>query len=240
MKNEENPDEPETQSEDLFSKLTCHITNSTNYLMDGLKNGLEERMSKLSPSLNKECTYLKKSKISQLPYYLTIQFVRFFWRSDTKLKAKIVRPFEFPFVLDLNDFCTDQLKEILAPNRKLFREQEEKRVEEATRKQKEQSTQGKEEEFVVPSLQVPENVDIRNLQNKTGIYELFAIVTHKGRQADSGHYVGWVKQADDKWLKYDDDRVTVVNNEEIKKLSGKGGGDWHMAYICLFRSKNPE
>jgi len=42
----------------------------------------------------------------------------------------------------------------------------------------------------------------------------------------------------DKWLKYDDDRVTEVNNEEIKKLDGKGGGDWHIAYLCLYRTLN--
>lgn len=27
-----------------------------------------------------------------------------------------------------------------------------------------------------------------------GIYELEAVVTHKGRSADSGHYIGWVRQ----------------------------------------------
>lgn len=30
----------------------------------------------------------------------------------------------------------------------------------------------------------------------TGQYELLAALTHKGRSADSGHYVAWVKQAD--------------------------------------------
>lgn len=28
----------------------------------------------------------------------------------------------------------------------------------------------------------------------TGIYDLVAVLTHKGRSADSGHYVAWVKQ----------------------------------------------
>lgn len=28
----------------------------------------------------------------------------------------------------------------------------------------------------------------------TGVYDLVAVLTHKGRSADSGHYVGWVKQ----------------------------------------------
>ena len=31
-----------------------------------------------------------------------------------------------------------------------------------------------------------------------------------------------------------------MNNEEIKKLSGKGGSDWHTAYLCLYRSKKME
>ncbi len=29
----------------------------------------------------------------------------------------------------------------------------------------------------------------------TGMYELAAVLTHKGRSADSGHYVAWVKQS---------------------------------------------
>lgn len=77
---------------------------------------------------------------------------------------------------------------------------------------------------------------IEKLVNKTAKYELFAIVSHKGRTAESGHYVGWVKESDDKWLKFDDDKVSYCNNEEIKKLSGKGGGDWHMAYMCWYRT----
>lgn len=32
--------------------------------------------------------------------------------------------------------------------------------------------------------------------NQTGFYELVSVLTHKGRSADSGHYVAWVKQQD--------------------------------------------
>lgn len=65
-----------------------------------------------------------------------------------------------------------------------------------------------------------------------GKYELFAIITHKGRTADSGHYLAWTKREKD-WLRFDDDNVDAVSEEEIRKLSG--GGDWHMAYICFYR-----
>ena len=33
-----------------------------------------------------------------------------------------------------------------------------------------------------------------------GNYEMFAVVTHQGRFADGGHYIGWVRQDSDNWL----------------------------------------
>lgn len=39
------------------------------------------------------------------------------------------------------------------------------------------------------------NIDTPNDKPQlTGIYDLVAVLTHKGRSADSGHYVAWVKQ----------------------------------------------
>ncbi len=60
----------------------------------------------------------------------------------------------------------------------------------------------------------------------TGSYELMGVVTHKGRSADSGHYIGWVRQSpgSEFWWKYDDDIVSEVGTAEILNL--KGGGDW--------------
>jgi len=38
--------------------------------------------------------------------------------------------------------------------------------------------------------------------NVSGQYELCAVLTHVGRNADSGHYIGWVKSEDGKnWCK---------------------------------------
>jgi len=94
----------------------------------------------------------------------------------------------------------------------------------------------------------------------SGNYELYGVVTHKGRSADSGHYVGWVKAEkkpeveetkeeaaaegpakkkkkikpeDEEWIKYDDDVVTSVTAQEVMNLSG--GGDWHMSYILFYK-----
>ncbi|KAH9604988.1 hypothetical protein KSS87_003568 [Heliosperma pusillum] len=69
----------------------------------------------------------------------------------------------------------------------------------------------------------------------TGVYDLVAVLTHKGRSADSGHYVAWVKQENGKWVEYDDDNPIPQREEDIVKLSG--GGDWHMAYICMYKAR---
>lgn len=67
----------------------------------------------------------------------------------------------------------------------------------------------------------------------TGNYQLIGVVTHKGRSADGGHYIGWVHASGDDWLRCDDDIVTVVKTDDIMAL--RGGGDWHTAYLCLYR-----
>lgn len=48
------------------------------------------------------------------------------------------------------------------------------------------------------------------------------MLTHRGRSSSSGHYVGWVRQSDEKWVKCDDDDVSPVSTEDILKLSGGG------------------
>jgi ubiquitin carboxyl-terminal hydrolase 14 len=58
----------------------------------------------------------------------------------------------------------------------------------------------------------------------------------QGREADGGHYMGWVRQQDDDWLVYDDADVSPCKTEDIMKLNG--GGDWHMAYLAFYRYKD--
>jgi ubiquitin carboxyl-terminal hydrolase 14 len=68
-----------------------------------------------------------------------------------------------------------------------------------------------------------------------GRYNLVAVLTHKGRSADSGHYVSWVKQADGTWIQFDDEELIPRKEDEIPSLSG--GGDWHMAYLLLYEAE---
>jgi hypothetical protein len=45
------------------------------------------------------------------------------------------------------------------------------------------------------------------------------VVTHVGRFADSGHYIGWARQSGDNWLKFDDAVVTPVTTDDIKAIA---------------------
>lgn len=68
---------------------------------------------------------------------------------------------------------------------------------------------------------------------ESGNYQLVAVITHKGRSTDSGHYVGWCQDQGDSWVKFDDDQTSKVTLEEVMAL--RGGGDWHMAYLLIYR-----
>lgn len=109
-------------SSDAFYKLDCHIDSQTNHLRDGILAALSEQLEKKSEVLGRDATYTKKSKISRAPKYLTVHFVRFFWKKETKKKAKIMRKVTFPQELDIVEFCSDDLKSALIPVRDKVRE----------------------------------------------------------------------------------------------------------------------
>lgn len=110
------------KSEDPFLKLDCHISGSTNHLRDGILAGLGEKIEKHSAVLDRDAMYTKRSKISRLPKYLAVHFVRFFWKREAQKKAKIMRKVTFPHELDVVEFCTDELKAMLVPVRDKVRE----------------------------------------------------------------------------------------------------------------------
>lgn len=133
----EGGEEP-VHSEDLFFKLNCHINVETNHLRDGLAAGLQEKIEKRSEVLGRNAMYTKTSKIARLPKHLPVHFVRFDWRRDTNKKAKIMRKVTFPEELDALEFCTEELRKVLAPIRDKIRDvrKEEEDVERARKRQK--------------------------------------------------------------------------------------------------------
>lgn len=125
-------------SSEKFLKLNCHIDTNINHLGEGLKAGLTEQIEKRSETLGQDAIYTKTSQISRLPKYLTVNFVRFFWRKDTQKKAKILRKVTFPDELDVTEYCTDDLRKRLVPVRDRVRNlrKDEQDMERARKRQK--------------------------------------------------------------------------------------------------------
>ncbi|RUS30152.1 hypothetical protein BC938DRAFT_479786 [Jimgerdemannia flammicorona] len=234
---------------------------------------LKQEIQKNSPTLGRSALYLKTSRVSRLPQYLTIHFIRFFWKPAERVRAKIMRKVKFPLEFDAHQLCTPELQQRTAKARNKLQEIENERANKrpaaaaaapgeastATTDLDASETKVDWTQFVDPELAK----DIG--ANVSAQYELCAVLTHVGRSADSGecvcnvvtrglervmkiitawkgvvlcHYIGWAKRADNEWIKYDDDKVSIVREEDVQKLDG--GGDWHMAYICLYRAKKLE
>lgn len=191
--------------------------------------------------------------------------MRFYWKKESNVggtkagKAKILRSVMFPKVLDIYNFCSNDLKKSLDFGRefeaKLRAEEDEARLE-GKRKEAEQydkemkgeSEETKEERDQKKLVGAALKKQLKEEQHKkhdevlyrphgtgldTGNYELVAVVTHKGRSADGGHYMAWIHSEGENWLCFDDDIVTQVKLDDILAL--KGGGDWHTAYLCIYR-----
>ncbi|KAL2161130.1 hypothetical protein VTH06DRAFT_8349 [Thermothelomyces fergusii] len=286
--------EQPTSSKESFLKLNCHIDGQTAHLRDGLLGGLTEKIEKRSEVLGRDVMYTKRSKISRLPKYLTVHFVRFFWKRDVQKKAKIMRKVTFPHELDAVEFCTDELKKALIPVRDKVREvrKDEEDIERARKRRKrnpvpdngpgeeKKENAKKDGKNSAPSgdgdvemteafktdaeweaekdaalleakkeLNALIDPELRKDEgaNKSGIYELRAVVTHQGASADSGHYTAYVKKTapkdpvtgkvgkeDGNWWWFNDDRVTEVTPDKIDALAG--GGESHSALILLYKA----
>ncbi|KAL1746579.1 hypothetical protein HDZ31DRAFT_33831 [Schizophyllum fasciatum] len=124
-----------------------------------------------------------------------------------------------------------------------------------------------EDEFVIRTKEAEElkaltPQDIKNDigASESGLYDLVAIITHKGAAADSGHYMAFVKKSvfqkrigakkdgefidydspdpfddDEDWYRFDDDKVTIFPKDKIATLDG--GGEDSSAYVLLYKSR---
>ncbi|KAI9330992.1 hypothetical protein BDR26DRAFT_912549 [Obelidium mucronatum] len=233
-----------------FRQLKANIGSGVStYMLTDLENNFVETIEKNSESLGRTAVYKKVTKITRLPTYLTINFVRFQWKASERIKAKILKRVKFPFDLDMSSLCDINLLEKLSPAKLHLKKVEEEKAAAKKAKKNPVGEQGPApmdvdstsqsnavtNQAIMASLSVDPSLTNDIGCNPSGQYELVAVLTHRGLGANSGHYIGWMKNEKGEWWKFDDDTVSMVNEEEITKL--EGGGDWHTAYIVLYKAK---
>lgn len=271
--------EPPVKSFDLHRKLVCNIqggsdgTSQTNvsHLAEGIALSLNGTIEKRSEVLGRDAVWTRKQRIARLPPILTVQFGRFYWKATpdsqdhTGVKCKVMKPVTFNSTFDIYDFCTDEVKKELKKSKdKALKEEEDrinKKIEGKDTEDDEKMITDEDDEEAA-ALEAALAMSMQDEEEKPlpvgpglpvefqGQYELFAVVTHKGRDADGGHYMAWVKAKSDArkvekiadtdeenedWFVFDDDEVNPCKTEDVLKL--KGGGDWHMSYLNFYRAK---
>jgi ubiquitin carboxyl-terminal hydrolase 14 len=220
--------EPPTVKQVPFTMLTCHMGGDTSTVEIGLERSMESTFTGADGT-----EFSRTSLVSELPQYIVVHMVRFAWRDDTKNKAKILKPIGFPTVLDMQRLCTDELKARLAPARAEAATRRDAVMAQRRRK-KNKSNHDDDDDAEAPAevAPAPEGGD-----PISGYYELSGVVSHKGRDADGGHYVAWCKKKD-AWLIFDDDHVGQVTEDDVLRL--RGVGEAHIAYMLIYRCRDPD
>jgi len=271
----ENPDENSTSSEP-FWKLACYMDKEVTFVLNGVMKGMEGSLEKVSTTLGVQANYLKTSRISRLPRYLVISFNRFDSKtvkqtgpgdSDKVVGLKIMKPVSFPFVLDVYQLCSSQLKESLDVDRRKLEEIKEaelaakqatgalleqrvcdlspdSRAAELERLKQEKMGAAAEAEQPM-AMEVdgasaeadPMQVDGTGSEVPLGYYDLCGVVTHKGRALSSGHYQGFVKDSTKEGQWLQYDDDEVIERKEEDIQKLQGGGDWDTAYFIIYKTR---
>mmetsp|Transcript_10575 Transcript_10575/g.19515 ORF Transcript_10575/g.19515 Transcript_10575/m.19515 type:complete len:496 (+) Transcript_10575:146-1633(+) len=245
----ETDEEPVSTSKDLLKRLQCDINAETVTVEQGLKLAMEADIEKNSQVLGRNALFKQTRRIHKLPKYLAIQQNRFFWkltpnsRDHQGVNCKILKSVKFSLELDVFDMCDESLQETLKGPREAYLRKRMGRE----KKTGDDGAGGEADDVDMaesdPELQAALQMSMGNSTESAGIglppnfrgnYELFGIVTHKGRASDSGHYVAWVKQKENDWICFDDETISHYRDEDILLLSG--GGDRAMCYLCFYRA----
>jgi len=123
---------------EAFSKLQCKLNKDIAHITMGLKSSQEGQLEKQSEKLGRSALYKQTRKVAKLPYYLTVQMMRFEWnehggaRNDDGSrqgdKAKIIRACNFNLSMDAFDLCSEELKANLKIVREAIKDAEDKRL----------------------------------------------------------------------------------------------------------------
>jgi len=256
-----------TESVTIDTRLTCYVNKNISHLIFGLQGGLDTDLEKRSDTLNRIAIWKREDRIKSLPQFLCINMSRFQWKQtdDGGVNCKQLRKVAFPHKLDVSTICCEELKSRMMKYRQDKIDWEdavrEKKQSEGLGLENENKDEKKEDakpdavmEEEVQAADAPaeqpaemmeveeaaeeEKIEVEKLPNETGEYELIGVVTHKGRGANSGHYIGYSKNLKtNRWMKFDDDIVTEVKDQDIEALYG--GGDFQMGYICFYKKIPP-
>ncbi|XP_066151071.1 ubiquitin carboxyl-terminal hydrolase 47 [Euwallacea fornicatus] len=184
---------------------------------------------------NKKCDAHKGLKFTKFPYLLTLHLKRFDFDYSTMHRIKLNDKVVFPEKLNLNSFIPPSRNKAeynnLGEGESLTKCDDSSTADSGSAD--DESCQGTDLSSTVNGhddncADSDEGIDVSsgtnhvNEQKGPYVYELFSIMIHSG-SASGGHYYAYIKDFDkDLWFCFNDQSVSPVTSEDIKKTYGGG------------------
>ncbi|PIA24945.1 hypothetical protein AQUCO_14200016v1 [Aquilegia coerulea] len=212
--------------------LRCVIPSVEIDLLDGLKQSYTSKTYDSSRGVDANVEYL----ITDLPRYFTINLNRFCVTTDSEQKVKIAQKVNYPLELNVYNLCSEDLRKKLEGYGQVCMDNAEKLGFNPSETSGSSDKDVKSGAELLSTKSVETSGAIFEEEQSTGIYDLVAVLTHKGSSANSGHYIAYVKQESGQWIQFDDDTVKPQQPEHITELSG-GDLEHDIAYIIMYKAR---
>ncbi|XP_062973357.1 ubiquitin carboxyl-terminal hydrolase 47 isoform X2 [Elgaria multicarinata webbii] len=196
----------------------------------------------------KKCDARKGLRFLHFPYLLTLQLKRFDFDYTTMHRIKLNDRMTFPEELDMGSFidiedespqtesCTDSGAE------------NEGSCHSDQMSNDFSNDDGVDEGICLESSSTAERISKVANEKNSLLYELFSVMVHSGSAA-GGHYYACIKSfSDDQWYSFNDQHVSKITHEDIKKTYGGTSGSRGYyssafasstnAYMLIYRLKD--
>ncbi|XP_029438913.1 ubiquitin carboxyl-terminal hydrolase 47 isoform X1 [Rhinatrema bivittatum] len=198
----------------------------------------------------KKCDARKGLRFLHFPYLLTLQLKRFDFDYTTMHRIKLNDRMTFPEELDMSPFI--DIEDEKSPQTESCTDsgaENEGSCHSDQMSNDFSNDDGVDEGICLESSSNAERILKSGIEKNSSPYELFSVMVHSGSAA-GGHYYACIKSFDDEqWYSFNDQHVSRITQEDIKKTYGGSSGSRGYyssafasstnAYMLIYRLKNP-
>eukprot|EP00076_Gallus_gallus_P020986 XP_015141854.1 ubiquitin carboxyl-terminal hydrolase 47 isoform X2 [Gallus gallus] len=198
----------------------------------------------------KKCDARKGLRFLHFPYLLTLQLKRFDFDYTTMHRIKLNDRMTFPEELDMSIFI--DVEDEKSPQTESCTDsgaENEGSCHSDQMSNDFSNDDGVDEGICLESNSAAERIAKVGSEKNSLLYELFSVMVHSGSAA-GGHYYACIKSfSDDQWYSFNDQHVSKITQEDIKKTYGGSSGSRGYyssafasstnAYMLIYRLKDP-
>uniref|UniRef100_A0A452HJY8 Ubiquitin carboxyl-terminal hydrolase 47 n=3 Tax=Gopherus agassizii TaxID=38772 RepID=A0A452HJY8_9SAUR len=198
----------------------------------------------------KKCDARKGLRFLHFPYLLTLQLKRFDFDYTTMHRIKLNDRMTFPEELDMSTFI--DVEDEKSPQTESCTDsgaENEGSCHSDQMSNDFSNDDGVDEGICLESNSGAERISKVGIEKNSLLYELFSVMVHSGSAA-GGHYYACIKSFnDEQWYSFNDQHVSKITQEDIKKTYGGSSGSRGYyssafasstnAYMLIYRLKDP-